>query len=130
MATLSETVEAIVAEASALLEAGDVLSESLARFFNSPEAFAAIVRCDTEDCSAGGALKVRLLVNPSEAGLDLLAALRAGNVQLDVIQKALGHFQSPVGCDSATVEATGGDVNPPPSAPAGASPVNGGFRGH
>lgn len=121
MAALSETVEAILAEASALLEAGDALSESLPRLFDSPEAFAAIVRCDTEDCSTAGALKVRVLVNPSEAGLNLLAALRAGNVQLDVIQKALGHLSSPVGCDSTTVGAIGGGVIPA-SAPAGASP--------
>lgn len=39
---------------------------------------------------------------------------------------SIRHFRAPVGCDSATVEATGGGVIPPPSVSAGASHLTGG----
>lgn len=81
----------LAAEASALAETFEAVSELLNRLINTPEAFGRLVRIDFECHPAGGAVQLRARSELTDGARGLLAALRAGNINLRLVEHALRH---------------------------------------
>ncbi len=115
MATLSETLEQIALEALSLAELSERFPKVLDGFLSLPHSlFEVAIRDD--GCTASGALKLSLGAKASDRAHILLAALRAGNANLSIIEHLLS---SPVGCDKATVDARASAPKGCACAPAG-----------
>lgn len=129
MAGPGEMIDAIASEAATLLASAERLLESFNALSDSPLGLLNVV-IEDDGAPAAGALKLRLRLESSERAAVLVSALRAGNANLSLIEQVLGHLiQSPVGCDSATVEAPAGRAIPH-AATGGQAPFTGGPDGH
>ena len=99
MATLSETLEQIAREALALAELAERFPQVINGFLSLPQSLVEITVRD-DGCTASGALKLGLGAKASDRADILLAALRAGNANLSIIEHLLS---SSVGCSDTTV---------------------------
>ena len=113
MATLSETIEQIACEALALAELAERFPKVMDGLLSLPQSLVEITVRD-DGCTASGALKLGLGSKASDRADILLAALRAGNANLSIIEHLLS---SSVGCSDTTVGQR------PPSPKASLAPV-------
>lgn len=109
----------LAAEASALAEAFEAVAELLNRLVDTPEAVGQLVRIDVECRPAGGAVELRAFAELTEGAWRLLAALRAGNINLRLVEQALRHPDLSCGLQHG-VDAESGAAGQ--SAPDGAQP--------
>lgn len=82
-------------EILAFAETAQRLAEVFDGPVDTPEVIGRLIRLDLECRPADGAVQLWAGAQLSEAALGLLAALRAGNANLGVIEEALGHLMSP-----------------------------------
>lgn len=110
---LTEGLDALAAELSALAEASERLPQLVEALLNAPLALADIALHD-DGPSASGALKLRVRLQGSQGLARLVTAFRAVNADLGVVERELGHLlqSSTAVCDSATVDATGESGSP------------------
>ena len=101
---LIEGLAATIRRASEL----EALSEVRERLLDLGDLARELFRVDVEDV-AGSAGELRASLQLTDAGRDLAAALGAGNVDLLVVKKALGHLIRSVGLQ-AGVDAESGVV--------------------
>lgn len=113
-------VIALAAEVQAL----SAKAHALELLFKRPDLALELLRVDVDVLAAGDAPKLSLRPEPSDLALRLLPALRAGNADLLIVEKALGHlFSSGEGCDDATVRRVGGGGETAPAdGPAASQP--------
>ena len=82
----------IAHELAALSEALDSLQRGFRVLLGRPEALFEIGGLDDPHVAAGGACHLRLRLEASDGAVGLLAALRAGNLQLGVIGVEVAHL--------------------------------------
>jgi hypothetical protein len=93
-------VAAFAGELERLSEHVARLSELSEAAFEGAHLIPEFLRVDLEDVRAAGAVKLRIRLQPTERLGLLVAALRAGNANLDLIVAELGHLTCPVGSPS------------------------------
>lgn len=77
---VSDALTAVISECSALADAACKSPEIAEQLFRLLESPLQLVRAETEHAAAGGAGDCVVVLQPSDRFLDLLAAMRAGNV--------------------------------------------------
>lgn len=92
-ADLIEVADAIVDEALALSATARALKDALRRSEHQVELVEVVA--EPQRGPAAATPTVRLTAKPSEFALELVAALRAGNDQLKVVEWAFGHVGTP-----------------------------------
>jgi hypothetical protein len=97
----ADVVEQLVAETGALL----ATAQALEAFFQRPDCLVELLCVDCEVGSAGAAYCVTVSAKPTQLALGLLAAIRAENAELLVVERALSHIDlSVVGLANTTKE--------------------------
>ncbi len=98
LAGLDDMAAAIAVESRSLSAKARVL-EAL---FERPDLLIKLLQIDVDVSAAGGAAKATLSAKPSDLAVKLLAALRAGNADLLIVEQAFGHDESSsVGCGTS-----------------------------
>ena len=125
MAAAAETIQALGGEFLALTEISERLSQVFERLLGAPESLIEVTCVRDDENPTPDAVKLLLGAQASEGSLVLLAALRAGNVHLRVVELALSHLTPPVSSPEATVAAPAGRVPSPCPTLGGVTPDQG-----
>ena len=125
MAAAPETIQALGDEFLALAEISERISQVFERLLSAPESLIEVTCVRGDENPAPDAVELLFGTQASEGSLVLLAALRAGNVHLRVVEQALSHLTPPVSSPEATVAAPAGRVPSPRPTPGGMTPDQG-----
>ena len=105
-------VSALAAEVQAL----SAKAHALELLLKGPDLAVKLLHVDVDVLTTAGAPELSLRAEPTDLALRLLAAVRAGNADLLIVEEALGHLiSSGVCCDDATVRRVGGAGKPRPA---------------